>query len=303
MKTKFLSNIAITLLGALSLVACSAKQPEETVQLRIDLDRTVLPAGSSGHAIVKICLDGLRLPRAEARPPVNLSIVIDRSGSMEGEKLARAREAALEALNRLAPDDVISVVIEMHKLRGAAAPGAAPRRGASVTGEQEALFLRLEATAIYYTALVIERVATARRGVTARTQRAATAGNEAIEWFVNWTTRSAAPDFKAFFLESRPRLASHLLLEVTHSVANGALVPSRFVLRSDYPFSISTPCPPWIAMAVGSCDGKTTVREVFEGLQRQQVVPSGLTVEQFAANVREMVARGFLELDEFKLPA
>jgi Ca-activated chloride channel family protein len=110
MKIKFLSLIAAALSGALALVVCSAKQTDDVVQLRIDLDRTVLPAGSAGKAIIKICLDGLRLPRSEARPPVNLAIVIDRSGSMEGDKIARAREAALEALERLAPDDILSVV-------------------------------------------------------------------------------------------------------------------------------------------------------------------------------------------------
>jgi Ca-activated chloride channel family protein len=97
MKTKFISLIAAALTGVLSLVSCAAKQTDDVVQLRIDLDRTVLPADTVGRAVVKICFDGLRLPRPEARPPVNLAIVIDRSGSMEGEKIARAREAALEA--------------------------------------------------------------------------------------------------------------------------------------------------------------------------------------------------------------
>jgi len=110
MKTKFISLFATALAGVLSLVSCSADQTNDLVQLRIDLDRTVLPAGATGRTIVKVCLDGVRLPRTEARPPVNLAIVIDRSGSMEGEKLARAREAALEALGRLAPDDILSVV-------------------------------------------------------------------------------------------------------------------------------------------------------------------------------------------------
>ena len=110
MKTKLFSLFAATLAGVLSLVSCSAKPTDDVVQLRIDLDRTVLPAGATGRAVVKVCFDGLRLPRSDARPPVNLSIVIDRSGSMDGEKLMRAREAALEALGRLAPDDILSVV-------------------------------------------------------------------------------------------------------------------------------------------------------------------------------------------------
>ena len=110
MKTKFISLLAAALTGVLSLVSCSARQTDDVVQLRIDLDRTVLPADTTGRAVVKICFDGLRLPRPDTRPPVNLAIVIDRSGSMEGDKIARAREAALEALGRLAPDDVLSVV-------------------------------------------------------------------------------------------------------------------------------------------------------------------------------------------------
>jgi len=110
MKFKFLSLLAAALSGVLSLASCSARSADDVVQLRIDLDRSVLPSDTPGRAVVKICLDGLRLPRAEARPPVNLALVIDRSGSMEGDKLARAREAALEALRRLAPDDVLSVV-------------------------------------------------------------------------------------------------------------------------------------------------------------------------------------------------
>jgi Ca-activated chloride channel family protein len=112
MKTSFISFFATALLGVASLVALSAKttSANEAVRLRLDLDRPVLPAGSNEKAVLKICLDGVRLPRPEARPPVNLSLVIDRSGSMSGDKIEKAREAALEALSRLSPDDILSVV-------------------------------------------------------------------------------------------------------------------------------------------------------------------------------------------------
>jgi anti-anti-sigma factor len=44
------------------------------------------------------------------RKPLNLSIVLDRSGSMGGEKLARTQSAVKQLVNRLAPDDFLSVV-------------------------------------------------------------------------------------------------------------------------------------------------------------------------------------------------
>lgn len=45
------------------------------------------------------------------RPKLNLSLVLDRSGSMEGEKMSRAREATNYCIDQLLPTDRLSVVI------------------------------------------------------------------------------------------------------------------------------------------------------------------------------------------------
>ncbi|HUQ33723.1 MAG TPA: VWA domain-containing protein [Pyrinomonadaceae bacterium] len=45
------------------------------------------------------------------RPKLNLSLVLDRSGSMQGEKIERAREATAYCIDQLLPTDRLSVVI------------------------------------------------------------------------------------------------------------------------------------------------------------------------------------------------
>lgn len=99
--------LAAALVGSLFVSSAVAA---DSVQLRLDIDRTVLPARTTDTAIVKVALEGVKLPRREVRPPVNLALVIDRSGSMSGDKIEKAREAALEAVRQLAPDDVVSVI-------------------------------------------------------------------------------------------------------------------------------------------------------------------------------------------------
>lgn len=64
--------------------------------------------------------------------PKDLILVIDRSGSMEGEKMVQARDAAAFILARLAPDDRFGVIAFDHEILDLTS-GLVPASGASVS--------------------------------------------------------------------------------------------------------------------------------------------------------------------------
>lgn len=104
------------LLVSLLLLAPLAALAAPPVRCLVTLDRPQLPAGSAQTAVIKIALDAAPLLIEGERPPVNLALVLDRSGSMSGEKLARAREAAIAAVRRLGPRDRFSLVTYDHNV-------------------------------------------------------------------------------------------------------------------------------------------------------------------------------------------
>lgn len=81
------------------------------VSMRTDLDYSVLPASEQhGRVYLKLALKGIALAGNQARVPANVALVIDRSGSMRGEKIKRAQQAANLAVDLLGPQDDLSVI-------------------------------------------------------------------------------------------------------------------------------------------------------------------------------------------------
>lgn len=80
-------------------------------KISIELDRPVLPAERAESAFVRVMLEAPELPKTNSkRTPVNLCMVIDKSGSMHGDRIANAKKAMEQVVNHLSQEDILSVV-------------------------------------------------------------------------------------------------------------------------------------------------------------------------------------------------
>lgn len=104
--------IALALIGgACTSLLAKTVGVAEYIHIDAALDRPVVPANTEEHVVVQIKV----LPEVSGgireRPPVNLSLVLDRSGSMSGQKIEQAIQAAEVAVGRLGAQDRVSIVI------------------------------------------------------------------------------------------------------------------------------------------------------------------------------------------------
>lgn len=110
LKRTWMGLLATALAFAVAPGPAEAKKVPARVRLDVGTGNPVLQAGQTQIAYVKISLTGFAIDERRERTPVNLAIVLDRSGSMSGEKLEKAKEAAIMAINRLSSRDIVSVI-------------------------------------------------------------------------------------------------------------------------------------------------------------------------------------------------
>jgi Ca-activated chloride channel family protein len=103
-----LGHLSKVLLG-LTFWLTGAAQAQQ-IDLTATLATPVIQAGKPQKAFLKVAMTGFALPRQEQRAPANVAIVIDKSGSMAGDRIDNARNAAIMAVNGMGPNDIVSIV-------------------------------------------------------------------------------------------------------------------------------------------------------------------------------------------------
>ena len=105
-----MKSILYSLLASTLGLIAAAEGAQPSLELTVKPERGVIPEKGPRQTVVQI--------EVKARPsgrkrtsPVNLALVLDRSGSMAGAKLEKARQAAAVAVDQLEADDYFSLVV------------------------------------------------------------------------------------------------------------------------------------------------------------------------------------------------
>jgi Ca-activated chloride channel family protein len=111
MKKTILLTIGLATAFAANLLA------GETLQLNLVPERGYFVKNSPQEVVIKIDLSAIAGQKKVRRTPLNLAVVLDRSGSMTGAKLEKAKQAAMQLVDHLVPNDIFSLVIYSDEAR------------------------------------------------------------------------------------------------------------------------------------------------------------------------------------------
>ena len=99
------------------------KPSTEPIQLELQSDKKVIFDQKASQRILEISITPPSRKQTNDRAPLNLSLVLDRSGSMHGEKIHYVKQAAAHVVDLLEEKDIASVVVYDDEVETVVASG------------------------------------------------------------------------------------------------------------------------------------------------------------------------------------
>ncbi len=82
----------------------------KSMKLELNADLDLIPEDLPSERVIEIQLTAPEATQQRERQPLNLALVIDKSGSMQGAKLEYVKQAALHILDLLSDKDQLAIV-------------------------------------------------------------------------------------------------------------------------------------------------------------------------------------------------
>jgi len=83
---------------------------KNSLKLSLNSEQTLIAREVPSQRVLEISIQAPTIETTKSRPPLNLALVIDRSGSMSGEKLEYVKQAAAFVVDRLEENDRCALV-------------------------------------------------------------------------------------------------------------------------------------------------------------------------------------------------
>lgn len=161
---------------------------------------------------------------------------------------------------------------------------------------------RHEIESLVYGYIVLQRASAPRPVFTVRRNMGTASGSAELEWLLAIETAAVERDLRSLLLESKPKPAPSLEMDVLHRVGEHGLVPASHTLRVEHPFHAELECRPWLAYLMTRCDGRRSGADHAAHLREKGILSTG-SDDQFFQAMTALVAGGFVWVDGLQPPS
>lgn len=170
-------------------------------------------------------------------------------------------------------------------------------------GQWEKLFTKYNVRGLVLGIVIVQRITGQRPAFTVRRTIRSATPSAALEWAMNWEAEMQTEGAVERLLQAKPLPAPGVEIVVRHILRGGEISQDSFTLSIDQPFATDCKVQPWMAALLPRCDGKTAVADLFETAKRNEWIVPDTPPEEFCRLLATLISGGFLQTEEFRLPA
>lgn len=175
--------------------------------------------------------------------------------------------------------------------------------GRDQMAQWERLFTKNEVREFVIGIVIVQRCAERRPSFTVRRTISSDTPAAVLEWTMRWETELQMAGTIDQFLQAKLLATPGTQIIVRHTMRDGEISPDNFTLSVEAPFAMDCKVQPWMVLLLPRCDGKTTVAELFAVAKQNGWIVPETPAEEFSRLLATFVSGGFLQTEDFRLPA